>query len=244
MFCCQRIGWVVFVLSLLLFGCSSLHVETSSSFDWSRVKRVSVLPPQTDSWNLLPAFHRELAAMRVDSSVDAEHADLLMQFSVQEGPDIDSQGNVHNRLNSLHLQFVDPSNEKIVAVTDYFYADTDIDPAKGVKAAFAGLQKRLAWLRTEPAPQTVTAESNSASKQVSLATEEEQKDVQTAEVQATVQSEPTTEASPVAEKPIRPTPQQTVTDNIAPQTESPWVPRLKSWGFEEWGEKSDVDDSY
>lgn len=244
MLCCKRIGWVFFVLCMWVFGCSSLHVETSSSFNWGEVGTVSVQQPQTDPWNLLPAIYNELATMGVDSSVDAERADLILQFSVQEGPDIDSQGNIYNRLNSLHLQFIDPNDERIIAVTDYFYSDTDIEHTKGVKAAFAGLKKRLAEKRSELASQPATVDSNSAQQLAPIAVDEEQTDFQMQDEKKTIQPETPTESSLTVETPTHSAPVQSVTENIVPQTESPWIPRLKSWGFENWGKQSAEDDGY
>ncbi len=235
----NQIRWVAIIVCLWIFGCSAMHVETSSSFDWSRIGSVKVLQSQADSWNLLPAIYSELAIMGVDSAGRVDHSDLLMQFSVQEGPDIDSQGNVSNRLKSLHAQFLDPNDEKTVAVADYFYSDTDSDPAVGVKAIFARLRETFTRPHEGQAQQVSSPVSGSEQPLPASVFVEKQE-----AVQSPMPAEKPSVADAAEEKPSVLTAEKSDADEMTPLRESPWVPRFKSWGFENWGEPSDEKDGY
>lgn len=233
----KKIGWFAFVLCFWMLGCSSLHVETNATFDWSHITTIEIVPPQSDSWNLLPKINEELASMGIKLSGKTDQADLQMHFFVQEGPDIDREGNVYNRLESLHVQFVDPYNEKTVAVADYFYADTDNEPAVGVKAVFAEMREKFAGQQDEQTA-TPVQESEQQSAEATVAIKEQPY------VQNAIPSETSLETSATELKQSVPTSEEKDPDEIAPLTRSPWLPRFKSWGFENWEQETAEDNGY
>lgn len=268
--------WGLWSMLLCLFGCSSLHVDVAPSVDWNTVSDVTLLAPPKDPWLLAPKIRKQLQhmGMTVLEAGDGD-PDLVVRFFTQEGPDLDVDGNMLTRLQSLHVQFVDPSNETVVAVVDYFYPDRSFATDKGVEAAFAGFYEKLQDGRapqvessSQPlsAPDLVSTSNDSTAKPgltqpvepltpapesarlpENMVPSEVEKNsltqpLETAETApVSVVETPETSLVPVLEKPeTTPAPvlEKPKVRELESKTQSPWIPKFKSWGFEHWGEQS------
>ena len=200
---------------LLPAGCSSLQMKQTENFAWSGVSRVALTGPTDDPWQLTPIIKTELTAMGVAVAPRDGDPDLLIDFSFREGPDLGADSEVLTRLKSLHLRFTDPATQTPVAAIDYFYPFTgELDPAGGAREALAALRQQLAS-SGETSPTMKTTHDRAP-----------------APVAAKANETPTT--APAATMPAsRPAEAAALPEDPAPR--SPWLPRLQSWGFENWG---------
>ncbi len=256
------IRWGLCLLAACSFGCAAVNVDVGSTIDWSKVSTVTLQPPTEDPWQLAPEIRNELqqTGFTVLATNDTS-ADLLVRYFTKEGPDLNSDGDLLTRLKSFHVQFVDPATNENVAVVDYFYADTMADPADdSVSLAFAELRRDIQAGRsvTTPAaptqvaaPEPAPAVAEPSQPQVEATTpQQDPQPAQVAPAEITVQPAVTpNEAPAVAEQTavsvtpaVIPTIEKEEARKITPRTESPWVPRFHSWGFEDWGDDETVDD--
>lgn len=260
--------WLVGLLFYLfcLCSCSSLKVDVSPALDWSRVSTVSVQPPPQDPWELSPVVSSELRLMglRVLTGEGAA-PDLLVRFFVKEVPDLNADGLRLTRLQSFHLQFIDPASDKTVGVADYFYPITEArpSPADGVAAAFTGLRKNLSRDKSSTQPHAekagaVTRQTtvpSAATTPPSSSARHQNAPIGKALPHTPLPHHPPGELTAPTGKKVqdsapddKSTPEQSdpVADQpkvkeIVPQTNSPWIPRLKSWGFDNWGKETGDD---
>jgi hypothetical protein len=257
--------WLFGLLALIAAGCSPLHTQARPGFDWTAASDIVLHSPASDPWGLVAQTQQELQGMGyVLQPPTAPDPDLVIKFSWQEGPDFTSDGTLVNRPKSLHLQFVDPCSGALVAVVDYFLRSSE-EPAAGLKAAFAGLRRELQASRsasTLPARVLVPAPVQPPTQPVEVPAAEPATGM-TATPAATVVSEKS--ADRAAPLPVPSVPQQTAPPPnspplpapqpasqplgevdesprveapepiIKPMERSPWLPKFKSWGFEEWG---------
>lgn len=249
------------LLLLAVAGCSSLHSEIRPGFDWAAVSNVVLQAPSQDPWQLVPVVQQELQGMNQVLQPPAfRDPDLIVRFSWQEGPDFTSDGVLVARPKSLHLQFVDPRDNALVAVADYFLRSSE-EPAAGVKVAFAGLRRDIRANRLIPAPsgqiqpatepagkpaslplaEAVTAPAATPAAPVAApaspaVTSEQDQPAERILPAPVVESTPA--ASPRVE--VREDPKvEPQTPALKPMERSPWLPKFKSWGFEEWGKTGD-----
>lgn len=222
--------------ALLLFvvGCSQLHTEVRGGYRWSGVSAVGFEEPSRDPWSLAPVVRAELEAMGyVVAAPGADGQDLLVRFSTQDGPDFTSDGVRVTRPKSLHVKLIDPRSQALVGVADYFLRSSEA-PDAGMRTALAGLRDamrsaaRPGQARPVAVPPATPAVAQPAPTAVSPATPT---------VTPTV-VEPAAAASPAPPSGVAPAPVETVVEEepvIRSREQSPWMPRFKSWGFEEWG---------
>lgn len=247
--------WTLCLAAFLILGCSSLHVDVVPAVDWSTVSVVELQEPAHDPWLLTEAIRSQLQKMGMTVAAEENVApDLLVRYFIQEGPDLNADGDLLTRLKSLHIQFVDPSTDQYVAVADYFYPDSDYEPVDGVVAAFSGLQQDIQAAgrkRVEPAPlpapQPSTDSVTEAPQQQAVPAEAGEQ-TSRAELDSGTEDPAQSAAESAAGKPqstqqpsstIAPATEKDSVRKVAPKTRSPWVPRFESWGFENWGEQDD-----
>jgi len=234
-------------ISLLLFclvGCSSLHVKVDPNTKWGEVSTVTLLGPQQDPWRLRPAILAELQEMGLTVLPgEGSRPDLEVRFFFQQGRDINEEGHLLNRLQSIHIQLAEPGTETFVAVADYFYANNSITkPEMGVTAAFAQLRQDI---HPDSSPRVPSAQKNQSPKK--MMTTDKSNDPSAAQSGGTSQDDGRDEQGVAAESALPVETIVPVTDNSSPEksvqskTRSPWTPRFKSWGFEEWGKESNDD---
>lgn len=256
----QPVRWSLWLMGLFcLCSCSSLKVDVSPAVDWSRASVVSLQPPSQDPWRLSPVVSSELRQMGFTILAGEGAApDLLVRFFVKEAPDLNEDGRRITRLQSFHLQFVDPASDNPVAVADYFYPTTEVrpSPGDGVVAAFAGLRQNIRPGKSVAGPQAEKAASAIRQPAVITPPAPQQKApigkalphtpaLDHAPGKLTAPAAEKVEASGPAEKSAPeqgpPAADQSEVYKLAPTTTSPWIPRLKSWGLENWGKERDND---
>ncbi len=255
-----RVGTLCFFVFFVITGCSSLHVDVSPSVDWSQVRVLQFQSPPEDLWNLNRTIKSELADMGFQVEETHPNPDLLFSYFTQESPDLSVESQVLTRLKSLHVQFIDPSTKILVTTVDYFYPEVSSSPAPdtGVKEVFSGLRQQIhketnsqSAVPAREQSQTVPAEpvvvdpptqiqesqaaqqkSNSASATILL--EENTINNDQSELGKVVAS-PQEAAITVLKKP------DNKSHQAVQKTRSPWLPKFKSWGFENWGGNSTDD---
>lgn len=251
-------------LLLFVVGCSQLHTEVRGGYRWSEVSAVGFEEPSRDPWSLAPVVRAELEAMGyVVAAPGAAGQDLLVRFSTQDGPDFTSDGVLVTRPKSLHVKLIDPRSQALVGVADYFLRSSEA-PDAGMRAALAGLRDAMrsaarpgqarpaaATPATPAAAQTAPAAGAPAQPQAIVppaqpavspatqpaATTTAPPSPATPPVTPTV-VEPVAVSSPAPPSGVAPAPVEAVAEEepvIRSREQSPWVPRFKSWGFEEWG---------
>lgn len=242
-------GLVVFML-LLTVGCSPLHTEIKPGYRWTEVSTVFLHEPDHDPWGLTVVVRQELQAMGYAlASPGTGSRDLIVRFSTQDGPDFTSEGVLVTRPKSLHVQFVDPDTDALVAVADYFLRSSE-DPAIGMKTALAGLHQRLLTSNAN-VPASLHKQAQTPIRPA-VAEDAQPPATPTAavpladpgEVPALSAESERTTAIP-EETPTGPAEPGITVKEAEPEIRSlersPWVPRLKSWGFEDWGKTDDID---
>ena len=235
---------------LTLTGCSTVHVDVSRDLDWNRINSVALEAPDADPWQLAPLIAEELRDQGFTVvSAEVQSGDLLLRYATREKPDLDAEGNFSERLESVHLQFLDPATGKRRAVIDYFYPTTD-----GSHSIADGIEEALADLRnagpaqktsskqpaTAPAPSPASAASTKGGP-------EENSPASMTEQATALPPEARTESSEPAADEATPVPTSAVEasgEEPRPQTRSPWIPRFHSWGFDDWGDDEATDLGY
>lgn len=246
------------LISLALGGCSSLHVDVSPTVDWSRVKVIEFQDPPQDPWGLTLPIKLELSAMGFQVEESSPNPDLLFSYFTQESPDLTVESKVITRLKSLHVQFIDPATKTLVTAADYFYPEVSSPsaPDMGVKELFLGLRQQIQTeIKSQPETANNVPSTNVPVEQVSASPSPQSQKPQAQQLQPEstqnqnkreVSGTNVSQSKPVEKKELSREAATTVlekpdrkSDQAVQQTRSPWVPKLKSWGFEEWGKDSD-----
>jgi hypothetical protein len=246
-----------FILFFIVTGCASLHVDISPTVDWGHVSVIEFRSPLQDPWELTQPIKSELKAMGFQIEETPANPDLLFSYFTQEGPDLTAESEVLTRLKSLHVQFMDPATKTLVTAVDYFYPEVTapMTPETGVKEVFSGLRQQIyqesnsqadkpAIVPTQivpVAPVAVAPPTQSQELQpvplkldpVPSSNESEGNAVNGGqsghgEVAESSQKKVTSVLEKTDKKPHQP----------VQKTRSPWLPKLQSWGFEDWGKDS------
>lgn len=197
-----------------LTSCSSLQSSSKENLDWGNISTISLHAPAEDPYNLLPLVHQGLANLELTLIALSDHPDLKIDFSTEIGRDLDSESQIRSRLKSLHMRFVDPLSENTLAAIDYFYPLAgDIDPAEGIREIFAAISQNARAETTGTPPERLEPSSQQSSR------------IKPSEQSTGPESQQTEQAIQQQSNPEQ--------KNVNPS--SPWLPRLKSWGFENWG---------
>ncbi len=248
--CCNSLRWALYLMLFFVLGCSALHVDVVPTVDWSNVSDVKIQSPARDPWQLSPVIHNELEKMGFTVLTEEnENPDLEVRFFSEEGPDLDANGNMYQRLKSVHIQFVDPVTETFVAVADYFYAENSPNPAEGVKTAFAELLDHIqadATAQSQPVSVTPNPAQTgtkivlpSQSRRDMTSSDEKLSPAGGSETSVSQELGTATQTTGQSSRTPAPTLDKTDISEIKPKTQSPWIPRFKSWGFENWGKQTD-----
>lgn len=148
--------WLV-ALVIALTGCASWHARVRPGFDWSTISTVSLQGPEKAYSDLVATAQEELEGMgyRVLPAQSSE-VQVNVQLSVVEALDIDEAGKTFMRPKSLHTRFYKSVDQALVAESSYYLGPSE-SPRRGVKALFAGVQKKQAQVAAAPAPATTAA---------------------------------------------------------------------------------------
>lgn len=245
-------GAVLLVFLLLGFsGCASVHVDVNRDLDWAKVKALALQEPAEDRWKLAPLIVTELQQQGFSVVRGSQSdADLLLRYQTAEKPDLDAEGNVSERLESVHLQFLDPVTGKRQAVIDYFYptSDSSHTVAAGIVEALAGLRNAQpgSLTATRPREPVATQQPQAAApiKQVGDADTAQELAQQTSSPPPAAQQDgPKTAATAVTDV-NEANAEEAAIEEPQPLTRSPWIPRFHSWGFDNWGEDEQNDTGY
>ena len=229
------------LLLLCLVGCSSLHVKVDPNTKWDKVSTVTLQGPQQDPWQLRPAILTELQKMGLTVLPDeGSRPDLQVRFFFQQGRDMNEEGHLLNRLQSVHIQFAEPGAETFVAVADYFYADNSMTkPEMGVTAAFAQMRQDI---HSGASP---SARENQSSKKMKTTNESNNPPAAQSggadQAAGSDEQGVAAESAPPVETIVPVTDNSSLDNSVQSKTRSPWIPKFKSWGFEEWGKENNDD---
>lgn len=247
--------WAFSLWLVCLPGCSSVHVDVAPTLDWTTLSDVVLQETTPDPWLLTPAIRQELQQMGLRVlEPGSSQPDLIIRFFFKEGPDLDANGNLSTRLQSLHVQFIDPENQNVVAVSDYFYPEQSSRPEAGVAIAFERLRETIQGRAAKPVPTVaapVLSEATAPAPAEIPPVPQPQPDepprpapetqrspvVKVSSPEVTVASKP--QVVKPLEKPLVPITDKAKVPEVETKTESPWVPKFHSWGFENWGEQRD-----
>lgn len=143
--------WLV-ALVIGLTGCASWHARVRPGFDWSTVSIVSLQGPEESYSELVATAQEELQGMgyRV-LPAESPEAQVDVRLSVVEALDIDEAGKTFMRPKSLHTRFYKSVDQALVAESSYYLGPSE-SPRRGVKALFAGVQKKQNQAAAAPAP--------------------------------------------------------------------------------------------
>ncbi len=263
----MRLRWVLALVLLFVTGCSGLHTGASPDFDWLRVEKVSVQGPWEKFQELQKPTLEEVAAMGYGVvPPSSPEADARLELEVVEALDINEVGAVFSRPRSLHVRIYDADSGAPVALADYYLSSTQ-SAVNGVQELFAGVREERsrskgenkstaeapenAFPASEPPAQAEVPEKNSApastllkeqpSQAISETVEQAEEEVPQAALETSQETatEIVREAAPPATQA-----QEAETLEWEPaerKKRSPWVPRLESWGFEDWGKPREGD---
>lgn len=232
-----------FFVFFVLTGCASLHLDMVSAVDWNQVRVLQFQSPEGDPWELTQPIKAELQAMGFQ--VDNFHAkpDLLFSYFIQEGFDLTAESEVLLRLKSLHVQFIDPATKNLVTAVDYFYPEVANPPAPvtGVKEIFAGLRQQIhAEIEVPATPLAQPYESQPDPSTSALLPVNNEPEKNPADHLQSTYNE-TVSPQPVPTETVLKKADSKSTQQATQKSRSPWLPKLKSWGFDNWG-KDEPDD--
>jgi len=245
---------IVFIMT----GCSSLHVDISPSVDWGHVRVIEFQSPPLDSWELTQPIKAELKAMGFQIEETHANPDLLFSYFTQDSPDLTVESEILTRLKSLHVQFTDPTTTSLVAAIDYFYPEgtPQSAPEAGVKEVFAGLQRQIhKEINSQSEPPTMLPTQTLSATPVDAAPPQQIQVSPTEKLKSN--SAPSNNEKEVnatnndmskLDTKVEPSPEAATTVLKKPdkksyppvqKNSSPWLPKFKSWGFEDWGQDSE-----
>ncbi len=244
-------------LLALLAACSQTHSEIRAGYRWSELSRIAVAEPPADRWGLTPVLRQELAAAGYRLvTADSGSPQVVARFTTEEGLDFTSEVELVTRPKVIHLQLADAASGKVVLLVDYFLRSAE-NPAAAMRAAVADLQEQIRTAAAAPgkprvaspaapkvtpsaAPVAVPAPSAPIAAPLSPVAEQP---VPAPGAVATPVVEPLAAPTPAEAPPFTPAPAETAVEAgpaeeeapLVPRSQSPWTPRFKSWGTEEWG---------
>ncbi|MDY6850021.1 MAG: hypothetical protein SV239_13035 [Thermodesulfobacteriota bacterium] len=263
----MRPRWILAFMLLFVAGCSGLHTGASPAFDWSRVEKISVQGPWEKYRELQTPTLQEVAAMGYGVvPPSSPEADARLELEVVEALDINEVGAVFSRPKSLHVRIYDADSGAPVALADYYLSSTQ-SAVDGVQELFAGVRKERVSSKggnkstaaapenappaNEPPAQAEVPEKSSApasalpQKQPAQAASGTVKKAEEEVPQAAQEKSQETATEAVKGAPPPATQEQeTETSEWNPdetKKRSPWIPRLESWGFEDWGKPREGD---
>ena len=208
---------LLFTGALLVAGCAHLHVDSVPQWQTLTSARLCLAPESNPDYrNLVTASLQQGGWQVTGECTGHEAADTIVaDYQLQWVVDLDAESRVIQRPASFHLQLHKVADTSLLAVADYFYPNPPDDISAGVKEACNALGRQAEL--PSPDKASTAAQATQQPAVPSPATFVEEKAGAASPVEKTVTETPSTESSPAEVKPM--------------QT-SPWIPRLKSWGFE------------
>lgn len=156
---------VVFILSA---GCSHLNVDFDSSWASRQISVVIVEhqqgPDGVTTTDISEILTRE--GWHVVSNANQAQARVICRWTRQ--PDLNSESEPIEVIKSFHVQVISIERPKMLAVSDYFYSNTNEDLMQGVEAALLALTQGVA---SKTAPNVVATKKKVASAVTSPKTE-------------------------------------------------------------------------
>jgi hypothetical protein len=232
------------LVMLFTVGCSPLHTEIDLGYHWTTGSSVILEAPAQDLWGLTPVVRQELQELGYALLLpEAGNPDLVVRFTTLDGPDFTPEGLSVTRPKSLHVQFVDPDSEALLAVADYFLLSSE-DPAAGMRTALIDLHQRIrnagssapSVNRSQIQAAVPAAEKSAASVP--------QADNPPITLPSTSSGDGSQATFPEATTESPPSPANTIADSepmVRPLKQSSWAPRFQSWGFADWGKADDAE---
>ncbi|MCK9172741.1 MAG: hypothetical protein M0O99_04565 [Desulfuromonas thiophila] len=257
-----RLFWPPLLFLMALAGCAHLHVDLQQGWSPSQVQRVQVAIDRAPASQSAAWFDEQIGKQLVALAWQASprsQAQVEAKLFWQWRKDLTEDNVLIYQPASLHLRIESLPDQQLVALADYFYPrGGEPDHLAALEAVFTGLTRQpevAPAALTEPVstppvvavPQIAPAFVPPAP--LAQATVPGPAMPQQLPIAASAQN-----AEPVAPVTLAPlSPEQTRSSSItsglpavvpatqvpAPlrtMTRSPWLPRLESWGFEDWGQ--------
>ena len=221
--------WITLLLItgvLLIAGCAHLHVDSVPQWQTLTSSRLCLTPESNPDYRNLVTASLQQGGWQVTGECTGNEVPdtIVADYQLQWVVDLDAESQVIQRPASFHLQLHKVADNSLLAVADYFYPNPPDDISAGIKEACNALAHRAELPSPDEAPTAKQVPTEPTVSSPASLVEENAGAVSPVEKQVT--EPPSTESSPAEVKPM--------------QT-SPWVPRLKSWGFEGWGDSAQDD---
>jgi len=242
-------------LLLLLAACAATKTSREPGVDLSSYDRLYLEPPPEDFPGLRPLIAEQLRRLGYEILEEAPaggHASkaLLVTYGFEPRRTLSDEGEVTTLLESLAVHFQDLQSGTVLAEAGYGHNWRDEPPAAMVAEVFAGLERDLGPETTgSPKPGFI----KSIRWQAPVTDDGEATAGEIIDDAAAGKTSPAPERQPASSspEPERPTDPQAapvepsparLEEKTPPDAEpSGWQPRIKSWGFENWG-REDTDD--
>jgi len=256
---------MVLVVVYLVTGCSHLNVEFDSSWA-SRQVSVVVVEHQYAPDDVTTAdIHQILTRSGWQVVTDVEQAQARVVCRWTRQPDLNAESEPIEAIKSFHVQVISIEQPKMLAVSDYFYSNTNEDLLPGVESALLAITQAVIPA-SEPVAPVVTNKVPVASPIAPVVKVD-------SPVTIPVSAEPPSLTKPTYVAPVTPSlemsaeqpavepvidtpsvvteamilplePAQVVepiepiqsTEPVSMET-SPWVPRFQGMGLENWGKE-------
>lgn len=220
------IALLLFTGVLLVTGCAHLHVDSVPQWQTLTSTRLCLAAEANSDYRNLVTAILQQGGWQVAGECTGHEAPgtIVADYQLQWVVDLDAESQVIQRPASFHLQLHKVEDQSLLAVADYFYPNPPDDISTGIREACNALAHRAEL----PSPdETSTAAQATPEPAVSSPASLVEENAEAASpVEKQVTEPPSTDSSPAEVKPMQ---------------SSPWIPRLKSWGFEGWGDSAQDD---
>lgn len=255
--------YLLCVVSCLCISCSHLNVDFDSSWSARAITVVVVehdhAPDEVSTADIVNILNR--SGWHVVADRDQAQARVVCRWSRQ--PDLTSESEPIEVVKSFHVQVISVAQPKVLAVSDYFYSDSNEQLLDGVHAALTALtqarvvnvpQAAAAKVHPVSAPEVEASVVVPVVPAVEKLSTDTQKDAQSPSVVAAVTASHADIQALSGEQEILV--QETLVDTSLPTSsterqqvqplesagpvtmeKSPWVPRFQGMGLEEWGKE-------
>ncbi|MDD3802570.1 MAG: hypothetical protein PHV45_10305 [Desulfuromonas thiophila] len=257
-----RFLWPLLLILMALAGCAHLHVDLQQGWNPSQVQRVQVAidkapASQSAAW-FDEQIAKQLAALAWQASPRSQ-AQVEAKLFWQWRKDLTEDSVLIYQPASLHLRIETLPDQQLVALADYFYPrGGEPDHLAALEAVFAGLARlpqaapaaltepvstppvvavpQIAPAFVPPAPLAqATVPGPAMPQQLPIAASAQNAEPVAPVTLAPLSPEQTRSSSITSGLPAV-VPATQVPAPLRTMTRSPWLPRLESWGFEDWGQ--------
>jgi len=222
------LGGALGTVILLVAGCASQELHFSRKATDPAIYQIIYVEPKSDDPLHLNALIRGrleeqgYTVLREPTGYPAGEI-LYLSYDYGTGLDLNEDGTVSHRLKWFRVRLVDNADQSEIASGELISAILDPSPEDDVVALITALGERLRHRQNtvETAGQSMISQPAKQDGPVDSV-------LQTKKESTSAFSHPRTETKLQEEN---------SPSNEETQPSNPWIPRLKSWGFDDWGKE-------